>query len=86
MKKRIADILLSDSPADRMEIWGWVRTKRESKDFVFLEVNDGSCLKNLQAIVSADTAGFDLLDRASTGAAARLDATQIGRASCRERV
>ena len=35
MKKRIADILLSDSPADRMEVWGWVRTKRKSRDFVF---------------------------------------------------
>jgi asparaginyl-tRNA synthetase len=33
-------------------VMGWVRTKRESKDFVFLEINDGSCLKNLQAIVT----------------------------------
>ena len=77
MKKRIADILLSDSPADRMEVWGWVRTKRESRDFVFLEVNDGSCLKNLQAIVSADTVGFDLLDRASTGAAVHLEGSLV---------
>ncbi len=77
MKKRIADILLSDSPADRMEVWGWVRTKRESRDFVFLEVNDGSCLKNLQAIVSADAAGFDLLDRASTGAAVHLEGSLV---------
>lgn len=72
MKQRIADILLSDSPAGQMQVLGWVRTKRESKDCVFLEVNDGSCLKNLQAIVTADTAGFDQLDRTSTGAAVRL--------------
>jgi asparaginyl-tRNA synthetase len=32
---------------------GWVRTRRDSKDFSFLEINDGSCLKNLQVIVPA---------------------------------
>jgi len=29
---------------------GWVRTRRDAKDFSFLEINDGSCLKNLQVI------------------------------------
>ena len=30
---------------------GWVKTSRESKSIGFLEINDGSCFKNLQIIV-----------------------------------
>ncbi len=34
---------------------GWVRTRRDSKGgFSFIELNDGSCFRNLQIIVDAD--------------------------------
>ena len=48
---------------------GWVRTKRESKEFAFIEINDGSCLANLQVIVDASTAGYALLGEIGTGTA-----------------
>ncbi len=36
------------------EIRGWVRTRRDSKGgFSFLEINDGTCLGNLQVVVPA---------------------------------
>ena len=46
---------------------GWVRTKRDSKNVCFIEVNDGTCLKGLQVV--ADKAVFDnnLLNSLSTG-------------------
>jgi asparaginyl-tRNA synthetase len=69
---RVADVLLSEAQVQSLVVQGWVRTKRESKEFVFLEINDGSCLKNLQAIVEAGTAGFELMDRIGTGAAVSL--------------
>lgn len=69
---RVADILLSEAEVESLVVQGWVRTKRESKEFVFLEINDGSCLKNLQAIVDAATIGFELMDRIGTGAAVSL--------------
>jgi asparaginyl-tRNA synthetase len=74
---RVADILLSEAEIASLVVKGWVRTKRESKDFVFLEINDGSCLKNLQAIVASEAAGFDLLDRVNTGAAVALDGALV---------
>jgi len=37
---------------------GWVRTKRDSKGFSFLEINDGSCLANLQVIADEKVAGY----------------------------
>ena len=69
---RVADILLSEAGVESLVVQGWVRTKRESKEFVFLEINDGSCLKNLQAIVDAGTIGFEHMDRIGTGAAVSL--------------
>ena len=78
MKKiRVADVLLSDAEMDSLEVLGWVRTKRESKEFVFLEINDGSCLKNLQALIEAGSEGFDLMEKVGTGAAVRLEGALV---------
>ncbi|MFW6293808.1 MAG: asparagine--tRNA ligase [Spirochaetota bacterium] len=35
---------------------GWVRTKRTGKSVTFLEINDGSCMGNIQAIVDESNA------------------------------
>ena len=50
-RTRIVDIF-SSGPADlESTVMGWVRTRRDSKGgFSFIEVNDGSCLRNLQVI------------------------------------
>lgn len=76
-KTRVADVLLSETEVAPLVVKGWVRTKRESKEFVFLEINDGSCLKNLQAIVPVDAHGFELMDRVNTGAAVCLEGALV---------
>lgn len=38
---------------DLIQIKGWVRTTRDSKSFGFLEVNDGTSLKNAQVVLEA---------------------------------
>ncbi len=41
-------------------IQGWVRTRRDSKaGFSFLEINDGSCMANLQVIVDASLPNYE---------------------------
>lgn len=47
---------------------GWVRTRRDSKAFSFLEVNDGSSLKSIQAVVDADCPAFERIHEFATGA------------------
>lgn len=48
---RIKEIL-SISPEEQvMTVYGWIRTKRESKNITFLEINDGSTIRNLQVVV-----------------------------------
>jgi len=41
-------------------IRGWIRTRRDSKGgFSFLEVNDGSCMSNIQVIADADLSNYE---------------------------
>lgn len=72
MRLKVHAALASSQPTAGIEVAGWVRTKREAKDFSFLEINDGSCLRNLQAVVDHGVPGAELLADVLTGAAVRL--------------
>ena len=37
-----------------LTVCGWVRTLRESKSLAFIELNDGSCQRNLQVVAERD--------------------------------
>ena len=68
MQERIKAILQRDPSDEIIRAEGWVRTKRDSKNVCFLEVNDGSSLKGLQVVI--DKASFnndDLLSQITTG-------------------
>ncbi len=69
MRTLIKRALHSDSPLDNITIKGWVRTRRDSKAFSFLEINDGSCLANIQCIADAGIPGYDNITKMTTGAA-----------------
>ncbi|KAL0481299.1 asparaginyl tRS [Acrasis kona] len=47
----VKEARLSDNIGKKVNIKGWVRTARLQKNIGFLEVNDGSCLKNIQLII-----------------------------------
>ncbi|HBE01682.1 MAG: asparagine--tRNA ligase [Spirochaetes bacterium GWF1_41_5] len=54
--KKIKDILNGQLTGNIITCAGWVRTRRDSKaGFSFIELNDGSCLKNLQIITDSQT-------------------------------
>lgn len=72
MREKIWDLINSDSSRENMTIKGWVRTKRDSKGFSFLELNDGSCLKNIQVIIDADIPTYPVLSDVGTGTALSL--------------
>ncbi|MEW5775071.1 MAG: asparagine--tRNA ligase [Thermodesulfobacteriota bacterium] len=69
--------LAAQAPQDAARVQGWVRTKREGKGFAFLEVNDGSCLKNLQVVVDEGVAAPEVLAQAGTGAAVQVDGALV---------
>ncbi|WP_294557996.1 asparagine--tRNA ligase [uncultured Mailhella sp.] len=65
----ISEALASAGPRAGITVCGWVRTRRDSKGFAFLELNDGSCLKNLQCIIDEGTQAWSALEGVNTGAA-----------------
>ncbi len=46
-------LLNATEAAPEVLVQGWVRTKRDSKAFSFIEINDGSCLKSIQVVADA---------------------------------
>ena len=64
--RRIIELLRSGEPGESVLVNAWVRTKRELKDFSFIEVNDGSSLQGLQVVLTASIAGYEETIRALT--------------------
>ncbi len=64
----IKKLLSSDDGNYDVLIKGWVRTKRDYKDFTFIELNDGSSLKSIQVILDKDLKSYEKLAEVSTGA------------------
>ena len=65
----IIDALNAEKAQNAITICGWVRTRRDAKGFSFVEINDGSCLANMQCIVDEGTEAHAALGEANTGAA-----------------
>src|ERR1700747_1887518 len=64
----IKDALQSTTPIGAIQVHGWMRTRRDSKDFSFIELNDGSSLRNLQIIARNSLANYADVQRLTTGA------------------
>lgn len=56
---RIREILQTGEPNQVITVKGWVRTKRESKGFTFVDINDGSAMAGLQVVLKADIDGYE---------------------------
>lgn len=66
-RTKIAALLAAEKTIDKVLIKGWVKTKRDSKDFSFIELNDGSCLKNIQIIANNTLNNYDEIKKLTTG-------------------
>ena len=63
----VKDALNITAPVQNILVQGWVRTRRDSKDFSFIELNDGSSLRNLQIIAKNSLPNYPALQRITTG-------------------
>ncbi len=76
MKERIKKLLERAETGQNVEVHGWVRTRRDTGSFSFIEVNDGSCLTNLQVIADSGLANYTgEVKKLTTGCAVRISGT-----------
>ncbi len=60
-----------------LEVRGWIRTQRESKNFAFIELNDGSCFKNLQVVYGPELANFTEVTKFPLGTSLQVTGTLV---------
>src|SRR5665811_1481790 len=67
-RTKVKKLLSNPALGSDVVVKGWVRTKRGNKNILFIALNDGSTINNIQVV--ADAASFDenLLKDISTGA------------------
>ena len=66
-RTKIVSLLEADQPIEKVLVKGWVRTRRDAKDFSFIELNDGSSLKNIQIIANNNLSNYEEVKKITTG-------------------
>ncbi|KAH8484295.1 hypothetical protein H0E87_028665 [Populus deltoides] len=92
-KLKIADIKGGpDEGLDRVGktiiVMGWVRTLRVQSSVTFIEVNDGSCLSNLQCVMDLEAEGYDQVESGlvTTGASIWMQGTVVKSQGSKQKV
>ena len=67
-RTKIIDVLKMNAYGSTLNVKGWVRTRRGSKQINFIALNDGSTIHNLQIVVDVDRFGEEFLIPITTGA------------------
>src|SRR5204863_6653614 len=77
-RTKVSRILIDDAvPVEsNVIILGWVRTVRSSKEVAFIEINDGSAMKNIQGVVQ-NPESLPVLEQLLTGASVRIEGKLI---------
>ncbi len=70
---KIKDILASQQTDVDVVVKGWVRTKRGNKNVVFIAMNDGSTVNNIQIVVDVATFDEGMLKQITTGACLKIE-------------
>lgn len=65
--------LLTGTPGTQVEAYGWVKTRRDSKDVSFVQLNDGSIFTDLQVVIPAGTINDDDLKKVTTGSSVKFE-------------
>ncbi|GBC62821.1 asparagine--tRNA ligase [Desulfonema ishimotonii] len=76
-RSKIVNLLGSENQVDSVLVKGWVRTRRNSKTFSFIEMNDGSCLKNIQVIADGKLDNYEEIKKLTTGSAAAVTGKMV---------
>jgi asparaginyl-tRNA synthetase len=74
---QIKDILQLSPESQSVVVKGWVRTKRGQANIVFINLNDGSTIKNIQAVVEDGKIEEEILKKISTGACIAVSGTLV---------
>jgi len=67
-RTKIKQLLSGTEIGKTVNVKGWVRTKRDSKNVIFIALNDGSVIHNIQLVINPSKFNEDLFKNIHTGA------------------
>lgn len=73
----IVDALKRKDYGAKINIKGWVRTRRGNKNVGFIALNDGSCVNNIQVVADVAKFGDEYLKPITTGACISVNGTLV---------
>ncbi len=74
---RISELLAREQAGGEVLVQGWVKTRRSSKSVSFVQVNDGSTIKDIQVVADSSLPEFALVDSLTTGCSVSVVGTLI---------
>ena len=84
--QRILDLLDQEKPGTSVTAKGWVRTKRESKNVRFINLNDGSSTRSIQCVTDPNSVDEALWNRITPGAALSIEGDLVESKGSEQRV
>ena len=76
-RTKIVDLLALTTYGCEVNVKGWVRTRRGSKQVAFVALNDGSTIKNVQIVIDLDKIDEELVKKISTGTCLSVNGTLV---------
>ena len=76
-RTKIIDVLKRTDFDTIVNVRGWVRTKRGSKNVIFIALNDGSTINNVQIVADTETFNAELVKDITTGACLSVHGTLV---------
>jgi len=71
-RSKIIDLTRSTAYGKKVHVKGWVRTKRTSKNVAFININDGSTIHNIQAVVDLNNVSEEKIQKINSGASVSI--------------
>ena len=72
--------------ADGFEVAGWIRTSRMSKNFGFIELNDGSFFKNMQIVIDEKLENFKEVGKLPISTSLLIEGTLVATQNAKQPV
>ena len=74
---KIVDILDRESAGGEVIVQGWVKTRRSSKAVSFMQVNDGSTIKDIQVVADGSLPNYEQVESLNTGCSVAVAGTLV---------
>ena len=72
--KSIKEVIIQGKLSNEYQVFGWVKSFRNNR---FIALNDGSCLSNIQCVLTSENHGEEFIKTITVGCSLRIHGTLV---------